>query len=161
MKKTTVRNSDISDTITQIDLSDSIPQINSDGLQSLFPHRGDGHLPSPGASHLQFRSIDGSDNNLTHASFNQAGSDFTRVGPANFADGVDAMVAAPNARMISNVVVAGNGDIPNPEGLSGMMYAWGQFIDHDLDLANQDRPRISPLRALPGIRISSPARQFR
>src|SRR5262249_42616134 len=48
------------------------------------------------------------------------------------------MVSAPNARMISNVVVAGNGDVPNPEGLSGMMYAWGQFIDHDLDLANQD-----------------------
>jgi peroxidase len=40
--------------------------------------------------------------------------------------------------MISNVVVAGNGDLANPEGLSGMMYAWGQFIDHDLDLANQD-----------------------
>jgi Ca2+-binding RTX toxin-like protein len=87
---------------------------------------------------IQFRSVDGSDNNLINPSFNQSGSDFTRIGPANFADGVDAMVSAPNARMISNVVVAGNGDLPNPEGLSGMMYAWGQFIDHDLDLANQD-----------------------
>lgn len=39
----------------------------------------------------------------------------------------------PNPREISNVVV-GEGDArsPNPEGVSGMMYAWGQFVDHDL-----------------------------
>src|SRR5262245_1683809 len=136
MKKTTGVNSDNPDTIAQIDLSDSIPQINLGALQSLFSHGGDGHHQNPGPnsgpSHVQFRSIDGSDNNPIHASFNQAGSDFTRIGPANFADGVDAVVSGPNPRMISNVVVAGNGDLPNPEGLSGMMYAWGQFIDYDL-----------------------------
>jgi peroxidase len=138
MKKTSVASFDSSDQALQIDLSDSIPQINLDALQAFFHQTGDVHHPSPAPSHLQFRSVDGSDNNQIHASFNQTGSDFTRIGSANFADGVDAMVSAPNPRMISNVVVAGNGDLPNPEGLSGMMYAWGQFIDHDLDLANQD-----------------------
>jgi peroxidase len=118
------------------------------GVQSdfSFPTHGRGsggnngsgsHHPS-GSSGVQFRSVDGSGNSLSHPAFNEAGTDFTRDGPAHFADGVDAMVSGPNPRTISNVVVAGDGDLVNPEGLSGMMYAWGQFVDHDLDLANAD-----------------------
>jgi peroxidase len=87
----------------------------------------------------RFRTFDGSDNNLDQADLNAAGTDFARLGPAHFADGVDAPVDGPNPRMISNVVVgAGDADVENPEGLSGMMYAWGQFIDHDLDLSPTD-----------------------
>jgi peroxidase len=93
-----------------------------------------GHQATP-----EYRSIDGSGNNLANTEFNSAGSDFTRAGPAHFADGVSMPVDGPNPRMISNVVVGeGNADQANAEGLSGMMYAWGQFIDHDLDLANAD-----------------------
>lgn len=95
--------------------------------------------PPPPPRTLEFRSIDGSGNNLGRPTDNVAGSDFTRIGPAHFADGISALRDGPNARTISNIVV-GDGDaaIPNPEGLSGMMYAWGQFIDHDLDLARGD-----------------------
>jgi heme peroxidase len=52
-----------------------------------------------------------------------------------------------NPRMISNVVV-GQGDptIPMPEDFSGMMYAWGQFLDHDLDLAPQDGKRAIDIK---------------
>jgi peroxidase len=86
---------------------------------------------------LHFRSIDGSDNNFADPTVNQTGTDFARVGPANFADGVDAMQPGPNPREISNIVVANGPDTHlevNGVALSGMMYAWGQFIDHDLDL---------------------------
>jgi hypothetical protein len=86
---------------------------------------------------LKFRTIDGSQNNLEDPSINQANTDFVRVGPANFADGIDAMQPGPNAREISNIVAANNPDTHldvNGVALSGMMYAWGQFIDHDLDL---------------------------
>jgi peroxidase len=86
---------------------------------------------------LKFRTIDGSHNNLEDPSINQANTDFTRVGPANFADGFYAMQPGPNAREISNIVVANNPDTHldvNGIALSGMMYAWGQFVDHDLDL---------------------------
>jgi peroxidase len=86
---------------------------------------------------LKFRTIDGSHNNLEDPSINQANTDFVRVGPANFADGFDAMQPGPNAREISNIVVANNPDTHlavNGVALSGMMYAWGQFVDHDLDL---------------------------
>jgi len=91
------------------------------------------------APRTRYRSIDGSGNNSTTSTLNAVGSSFSRLGPARFADGVKSMVSdAPNARMISNVVVAGQGEVANPEGLSGMMYAWGQFIDHDLDLMRSD-----------------------
>lgn len=96
------------------------------------------YIPPPKAPPhftIEYRSIDGSGNNKLDPSLNQAGTDFARLGPANFADGIDTMVDGPNPRAISNIVVDGSGDLANPEGLSGMMYAWGQFIDHDLDLS--------------------------
>ena len=91
---------------------------------------------------LEFRTIDGSNNNLADPTLNQANTDFGRVGPANFADGFNEMTTGPNPRTISNIVVAqedAGEDGPhltddNGVALSGMMYAWGQFIDHDLDL---------------------------
>lgn len=86
-----------------------------------------------------YRSIDGSGNNLTKTSLNATGTDFRRLGAAHFADGVSALrTDLPNARTVSNLVVAGNAEAPNSEGLSGMMYAWGQFIDHDINLTLSD-----------------------
>jgi len=135
---------------------DDLPDFNftPDQLQ-FFDPRSSHHSPS---GMVAVRSIDGSGNNLTHSSLNAVGSDFARVGPAHFADGVDTMTAGPNPRDISNIVVAGNGDLPNPEGLSGMMYAWGQFIDHDLDLMKSGGADISIIAPandpdLPGVTI--------
>lgn len=85
---------------------------------------------------MQFRTTDGTDNNPIHPDLNAAGTDFARIGPAHFADGISSMVDGPNPRMISDVVAASGTDAQDPEGRSGMMYAWGQFIDHDLDLTN-------------------------
>ncbi len=86
-----------------------------------------------------YRSIDGSGNNLARPNVNVTGADYTRIGTAHFADGVSALrTDLPNPRTISNLVVAGNGAVPNTEGLSGMMYAWGQFLDHDINLTNSD-----------------------
>ena len=59
-------------------------------------------------SRVQFRSVDGSGNNLQNPALNQAGTDFARIGPANFADGIDAMQPGPNPREISDIVVAGD-----------------------------------------------------
>ena len=55
---------------------------------------------------LRLRSVDGSNNNLADTTINQAGTDFARVGPANFADGFNEMTPGPNPREISNIVVA-------------------------------------------------------
>ena len=93
----------------------------------------------PKPSGITYRSIDGSGNNLTNTGLNALGADFSRLGPAHFSDGISALRSdLPNARTISNVVVDGNGATANKEGLSGMMYAWGQFIDHDINLTLSD-----------------------
>jgi hypothetical protein len=89
---------------------------------------------------MEFRTIDGSGNNLAQTGLNAPGTAFTRIGPARFADGVSALVDGPNPRAVSNLVVGeGEAATPNAQGLSGMMYAWGQFVDHDLTLGAGDR----------------------
>ena len=131
-------------TLGHFNIFDGINQSDLDSLQSFFGHHGNGHSqpPSSPQNAVHFRTIDGSNNNLADPTMNQTGTDFARVGPANFADGVSAMTSGPNPRDISNIVVAQANtgeDGPhlvddNGVALSGMMYAWGQFVDHDLDL---------------------------
>jgi hypothetical protein len=95
-----------------------------------------------------FRSIDGSGNNLANADWGSAGTDLLRQGPAAYADGVSLPAGAdrPSAREISNTIVAASeeGTI-NDRELSAFVYAWGQFIDHDMDLT----PGASPAESFP------------
>src|SRR4051795_3463740 len=83
-------------------------------------------------------SIDGSGNNLSNTLWGSTGSDLLRIAAAAYADGISAPVTAglPSARAISNAVVAQaeDVDILNNRNLSAFIYAWGQFIDHDMDL---------------------------
>jgi hypothetical protein len=88
---------------------------------------------------IEYRSVNGSGNNPDHPNYNVTNSEFGRIGPANFADGVSVPVNGPNARLVSNTVIGqGNADVVNLEGLSGMMFAWGQFIAHDFALGIPD-----------------------
>ncbi|NJL30062.1 MAG: peroxidase, partial [Thermoanaerobaculia bacterium] len=49
-------------------------------------------------------------------------------------------IGRPNPRDISNIVIAQPGPIPNTVKGSDFIWQWGQFLDHDLDLA----PGASP-----------------
>ncbi|MFL5331564.1 MAG: peroxidase family protein [Gemmataceae bacterium] len=83
-----------------------------------------------------FRTIDGTMNNLQHSDWGSAGAAQIRIAPAAFADGISSPTdGRPSAREISNAVSdQGSQDIVSAGGLSAMAYAWGQFLDHDLDL---------------------------
>jgi Animal haem peroxidase len=87
----------------------------------------------------EFRSVDGSGNNLDNPLFNAAGSSEIRIA-AKFAPGTtNGLLDAPNPREISNVVTSGpEAEASEPNGFSAWMYVWGQFIDHDLDLTATD-----------------------
>jgi peroxidase len=89
---------------------------------------------------FEFRTIDGSGNNLDNPLLNAAGSAEIRIAPANFAPGtVNGLIDATNAREISNVISSGpEAEASDPNGYSAWMYVWGQFIDHDLDLTATD-----------------------
>lgn len=80
------------------------------------PHEGATWPNPPG---VIYRSFDGSGNRSPELAFNVTGSDFIRLGSAHFSDGISALrTDLPNSRTISNLVVAGQGDTPNAEGLS-------------------------------------------
>lgn len=82
-------------------------------------------------------SFDGSGNNVAHSNWGSAGSELMRTVAAEYADGVSAPAGAdrPSAREISNALAdSGGADVISDRFLSAFIYAWGQFIDHDLDL---------------------------
>ena len=102
-------------------------------------HDGPSCPPDPHPVKIEYRSFDGSQNNRSDATLNAAGTEFGRIGTAHFADGISVPLGGNNPRTISNLVVgAGDADVANPEGVSAFMYAWGQFIDHDMTLTRTD-----------------------
>ncbi len=85
-----------------------------------------------------FRTIDGISNYLNNNLWGSAGVELLRISPAEYGDGVSAPAGTdrPSAREISNALVdQGYQDVISDRNLSAMIYAWGQFIDHDLDLS--------------------------
>jgi hypothetical protein len=99
-------------------------------------------LPARG---IEFRSIDGSGNNLDHPYWGMAGADLLRLAPSAYEDGVavprgDTTSHLPSARAISNAINAQSEAINNAAGATDWFWQWGQFIDHDLDLTPTHTP---------------------
>ena len=90
------------------------------------------------------RSYDGTGNNLSHPEWGSTNEALLRLSPAAYADGISAPAGAnrPSAREISNTIAAHDPDeeILNARHLSAFAYAWGQFIDHDMDLTDAASP---------------------
>jgi hypothetical protein len=93
--------------------------------------------PAAGFDNVVAYSVDGSGNNISNTSQGAAGTDEVRIAPANFATGTTP-VDGPNPRVISNSIFANDLNAPDPGGRSAYMYAFGQFVDHDIDL-NMDQ----------------------
>lgn len=91
-----------------------------------------------------YRSIDGTGNNPDHPNWGSAGVALRREAPAAYADGIDQPGGGnrPSAREISNTIVAQTTDerIINDRFMSAMIYGFGQFLDHDIDLTNDANP---------------------
>jgi len=92
---------------------------------------------------LPVQSLDGTGNNLVHADWGSAGERFLRLSPAAYADGISSLAGPdrPNERLISNQIFASPaGGITNDRDMSAFVYAWGQFLDHDLTLSDSAIP---------------------
>lgn len=48
-------------------------------------------------------------------------------------------------RAISNLVVAQSENIPSPRNLSSLVFTWGQFLDHDIDLTPEGETEYVPV----------------
>src|SRR5947208_1024256 len=87
---------------------------------------------------LLVRTLDGSQNNRTHPSWGQAGTQYLRVGQPNYADGISAMVSGPSPRYVSNRVFNDRGqNIFSEAGVTNWGWVWGQFLDHDIGLRDE------------------------
>lgn len=100
------------------------------------PAGGPGGTPVTAPTESE-RPIDGTGTNADHPTWGAANTAQIRLTPADYPDATGATPAGgdrPSPRAISNAVVEQTTDMPNARGLSDMFWAWGQFIDHDLDL---------------------------
>ncbi len=90
------------------------------------------------------RAFDGTGNNVAHPTWGAADTQLLRMAPAAYADGVSSPAGqnAPSARLISNLVVAQSSDIINNREMSAFVYAWGQFLDHDIDQTVDATPPV-------------------
>jgi Animal haem peroxidase len=92
--------------------------------------------PTPPPVSFEVRKLNGSGNNPFHPTWGEAGQNFLRLAPAHYADGIGQEVAGPNTRYISNRVFNALGiDVFSPRNVSQWVWIWGQFMDHNIELA--------------------------
>src|SRR3954468_7442993 len=93
------------------------------------------------------RSLDGTLNNIANPLWGSAGTDYSReASGAHYADGISAplVTGLPSARLVSNsLMTQGENSVLDPRGLTAMVYTWGQFIDHDMDLRTSSAPPVA------------------
>ena len=99
-----------------------------------------------------YRTIDGTCNNLENPLFGASNTQFTRIAPAEYADGIASLRGGlqarktelalpdpflpptPSARIISKTIIFRNESaVESP--FTHILMQWGQFLDHDLDLS--------------------------
>ena len=99
------------------------------------PPRSAPALPTAG-SNGESRPVTGVDPAMPHPEQGAANTPLRRLVPAAYANGFSSPSGAdrPNPRVISNIVAAEPGPIPNEARASAFLWQWGQFVDHDLDL---------------------------
>ncbi|MCB0601409.1 MAG: T9SS type A sorting domain-containing protein [Saprospiraceae bacterium] len=106
---------------------------------------------SQGCPDDPYRSLDGTCNNLTqgHAEWGATDIPLFRALPAAYGpkDQWNAMggEGRPSPRAISNTLCVQKSEILSKAGLSALVFAWGQFIDHDIDLTPEGHVEYVPI----------------
>ncbi len=89
-----------------------------------------------------FRRLDGRENNPRQPDMGAAGTSLRRWAAADYADGRSEPAGGQRrgAREISNIMATREGEIRNGLGASDMLWQWGQFLDHGIDLTDGADP---------------------
>lgn len=98
-----------------------------------------------------YRSIDGSGNNMTDLSMGSVFVQLFRIVLPEYSDGISELAGSdrPSPREISNVVLSQNTSIVNELGATDYLWQWGQFLDHDIDLTDGTDPAENVNIAVP------------
>ena len=94
-------------------------------------------LPAMGQKN---RTYDGSNNNIQKPNYGAVGTNQLRVTIYGYTDGVSKPggIGRPNPRHVSNILFNQDALLPDIMKLSDYAWAWGQFIDHEITLVNDD-----------------------
>lgn len=99
----------------------------------------------------EFRAFDGVGNNLSHPEWGAANTQVLNIVSNGYADLISAPAGAdrPNPRYISNTLFAQEGNINSALKLSDYVWVFGQFIDHDITLVENQltEPLLIPVPA--------------
>lgn len=100
---------------------------------------------------VEVAAIDGTGNNLLDSELGSTNEQLLRIVSVEYGDGISTPAGEdrPSAREISNVVAAQSELTTNDRGLTDLVWLWGQFIDHDLDLTENADPAESFNIAVP------------
>jgi hypothetical protein len=85
---------------------------------------------------FEIQSLDGSGNNQANPNWGRTNTQYSRVAPARYADGLSAPVTGPNSRFISNRIYNdANQNVFSERRVTQWGNVWGQFLDHTFGLA--------------------------
>jgi len=86
-----------------------------------------------------YRSIDGTGNNISNPSWGSAGIQLLRTAPEDYDNGISTPAGATrnSPREISNIMATQEESILNSLEASDFIWQWGQFVDHDIDLTTE------------------------
>jgi len=92
------------------------------------------------ASAQNYRTIDGTGNNLTNPTWGSVGEQLSRTTSVSYLDGISVPggVNRPNPRLISNALFNQDTVFHDPLNLSDFIWVFGQFLDHDITLVHND-----------------------
>ncbi len=89
---------------------------------------------------IEYRTFDGSNNNITNPQWGKAGTPLRRITTPSYGDGISTLAQRGesdiNPRSISNRLCKQDHPTFNKNGLSDFTWAWGQFLDHEMDLSD-------------------------
>ena len=103
----------------------------------------------------EYRTIDGTGNNLTNPTWGAAGTPLLRAAAADYPDdGSGATIYGDadraNPRAASNALFAQSAPAPSARGLSAGVWQWGQFLDHDVSLTLSNPADAATVISPPG-----------
>lgn len=88
----------------------------------------------------EVRDITGYNNNIENPLWGNKDSYFLKLTENGFGDGIKSLSGEnrPNARLISNIIFEQQQAVPDELQLTAYNWAFGQFIDHDINLVGVD-----------------------
>lgn len=95
-------------------------------------------------SSRETESLDGIGNNTANPTWGSVNQPLLRFAAADYEDGNNSPAGAdrPSPRLISNTFsVSPEEGIANDRDFTAFVYAWGQFLDHDIDLTDTASPK--------------------